>query len=326
LHQRLGMNRAAAALAATLAASLLLLRLDAPAEACSAPAPLSEDGLLPAPGATEVPLNTRVMVRLHGEGALDTYRVVLRAADGTEVPGTPRHVSGGFETHAIFVTPDALLAPRTTYEVLDNLGGDLVVLGSFVTGETTDTTPPAFDGAFEQTVGHESCNGGDCCGVYDANTYQLGWTAATDASPVIYELVNGHWPDDRVETTRTLVIGVDVCYAESPSLGPDHDLAHGGYVIVRAVDLAGNGSEPVAVYAVDECSHPPYCDGGWSGGETDAGVHGRDGGNWEDEEPPTGRIGCSIGAGASSSGGAIAAWLGLLALALVVIARRRGRE
>ena len=122
----------------------------------------------------------------------------------------------------------------------------------------------------------------------------------------------------------------DEANAESPSDGPNHDLAHGGYVGVRAIDLAGNTVEAAYVYTVDSCSHPPYCDGGWGGGSPDASPPDAstaycDGGPFG-EDVHVDNVGCSIGAGSASSGGSIVVGLGLFALALVVIARRRRRD
>lgn len=114
-----------------LAGQGLVLLASPDARACAAnPPPGEQLGLAPFDGELGVPLNTRVYLGLGGPD-----RIILRVQETqTSVPFVLSDISGGR-----VLTPDALLAPDTKYEVEDN-GTTLL---RFTTGSTQDTTAPA---------------------------------------------------------------------------------------------------------------------------------------------------------------------------------------
>jgi hypothetical protein len=352
------MKRAALLLAlATASPSALLLapRAASALEECYQPLPLYRDALLPATGATGVPLNTRVIARLSGRSH-DYYVLRLRVAGANQfVAATNRDASSGYLKSAVILTPDAPLAPATTYEILDDMDaiancgwgggtppcGDevnhLAVVASFTTGNSLDTTPPAFAPTFDVSHGDETCDVPDCCGPYHAFTYDVSFPDATDEQPVFYDVTMATGTVPQIEAlTAHGFSGANFCYRSPATEGGGPDIEGPGPVTVRAVDLAGNATAaPPLELMVPACppeDHPaedagvPYCDGGYP--HQDGGYHFDDGGvvPLPDHDEGCGFGGCSVGAGGVGGGALATLVVGvLLALgALGLRARRRG--
>jgi hypothetical protein len=358
LQQREFMKRAALLLALASAGSsafLLAPRAASAVEECFAPVPLYRDAALPAADATGVPLNSRVIATLSGRTHRELYLLRLRVAGANQfVTATTRDVSSGHLKSAVILTPGAPLEPATTYEILDDLDaittcdggpgsipcGDavnhLVVVSSFTTGDTLDTTPPAFAPTFQVSHAETVCDVPECCGAYHAFDYGVSFNAATDDQPVFYDVTMGNGTVPMIEgLVHNGFSGANYCYIEPSTEGGGPDIVGPGPVVVRAVDLAGNAtaapSHELQVPACPPEDHPdhdagPYCDGGYPHGE-DGGYHFDDGGVVPLHDDGAGcGVGCSVSAGGEGRGALATLVVGvLLALGALTVRSRRRR-
>jgi hypothetical protein len=312
------------------------------ARACSLPPPVSSSTLLTP--ATSLPLNGRVRVSLPGSsdgsgpGSDPRLDVSIRPVQGEPVPAKVELVPGGvLDWSAIAVlTPDAPLAPSTTYEVLtrfptDGCGGpcptaEPVVIGTVTTGTTTDDTPPSFAGLATVTEGtYETCDSSACCGPYGIRRFGLTWGEATDAVGVaayrVYRLDDKGQRQLALETAGKTASGFSLCDGLPSGGGPGFVQLYGaGTFAVTAVDLAGNEDGNTITMTLEPSCTPDPIDAG-PDSTADGGGHPADGGGHPAEPDDDGDCGCRVGGrarGAMPAGG----WLAML---VVLAARRRRR-
>lgn len=220
------------------------------------------------------------------------------------------------------------LAPHTTYELLGpSLDPECpgatpdVVLATFTTGETEDTTPPSRPVTTTSPCVVDA-DPASTCGGYLAATVQATWLATDDgALAVAYAFGTPHGSrlsrEHGVAAQIVQMSGLSavVTFDPMPSAGP-----------VYAIDVAGNVSEPAALEIDLHCADGlSLCDGGVcspDGGPTsdDGAAPSLDGGAGPPPGPSSG--GCSLG----GRSGAFAPALALLVLSAVGARRRRHRR
>ena len=207
--------------------------------------------VVPADGATEVPINARVVLvyRTHRMWNFHFAAPLVRREGAEPVGGETSQIVTEESTTLIFV-PDAPLAPDTTYEVLDDVclycdsGGDaqsaLAVVARFTTGPTRDDTPPSPPSAVTAHVGLEVCPDSSCCGPYSTRRIDIYWAAIPQGA-----------------LARLDVDGAATAYMSHPfALGwlrcfggysPGAQFVSPGVISLRHVDVAGNLSDAVIV-------------------------------------------------------------------------------
>lgn len=270
-------------------AVLLALVADAkPSVACSCA--YEPARIWPVDGATNVPLNTRITVRLLSTQELT---ITLRDEGGALVPLTLPPPPVGFdpiEYTLAFATPMATLSPNTAYTITaqDKYRPDVVA--TFTTGSTEDHTAPAFAGV--SSVAPETMT-------YPLNTCSSSCVSAVDGHLSRMRLDFPDLPADVVFVeSRTATEGRPVvrhalptshskelgffssgCDGGSPVLSPD------GTTCVRliAYDVVGNASggekevcataaicPPRSMYPTDSCTPSDGCstDSGYDPYET----------------------------------------------------------
>jgi hypothetical protein len=201
------------------------------AEVCSC-----EEGraILPAPGSTEVPRNTKIWVfgGSIGTGALDD--------GGTQ----PRSIDGAADRERQWFDVGAL-APGHAY-TFGGSWGDLAT--QFTTGAVDDTTPPA--APVVRTLGIAVSEYGESAWPVT----QLVFDAALDRDVAMlrFSFTSHGQRTTRTTTTQSWrVVGRPVCGTELPFAVGDHVT-----VEVIAIDLAGNESAP-AVRELEVWRGPP---------------------------------------------------------------------
>jgi MYXO-CTERM domain-containing protein len=273
--------------------------------------------ILPADGAQDVPLNTRVWL-FYSVGGRYTPTLSLKDGNGTVVPSQTNLVARGglaiIQEKVMVLQPTALLSASTTYTIevtnapiCDNSGilGDGIVLQTFTTGITTDISPPTFGGAETVTAEFvpETPPNGPCTAGPDRFRYTVTGSAAEAGS--IYTLyLDGQNVDMR--TTAEAIYEV-MGSGEIPLL----------CFVLHALDQAGNaeGNEKEICF-----SSSPDEDGSSADGVTDG-----DGG-LDDASSPDGGDGSDGsstlvspgGCGCASTGNSLGtAWILLGALLLL---------
>ncbi len=255
---------------------------------------------LPDAGAVDVPTNPVFSLSFGSPSPyVERAPIVRRASDAARVE-LARGPSG-------MLAAEAELNPDTEYVIYDV--GDPASCGEtdpsvevevarFTTGAGPDLSPPAPPVVHGVSECHVNvCESSACCGPYSLTSWRLDYEAS---------------PDDDVIGYRTPEGGVvPFRYGEW--------VASGGYPLevgrasgsshlrIVAIDHAGNVSEATAPIDASRCA-PPTPDGGVEAG-MDAG-------------PSTTPSGCGCSAAGTTAGEA-AAIVGLLALCLVIAARRR---
>lgn len=227
------------------------------AEACSQwPSGVIRRDVLPEDGAVDVPTNARVVVTYEtvdgtvGELALRTEAGVAVIVEVERVQDDPFHTS---------LVVRATLEPSTRYELLDRLDlacaydsaadclRDPVVIATFTTGQTPDTTPPEI-GRIDVIPGFE-CNQGTTCTTPDLALGLVQIAALYEDRPdawVRYEYLDE--AGDVLAGPTSILSTAYPCGGGSGPLWRQH-LVLPETVRIRAVDLAGN---------VEAASHALY--------------------------------------------------------------------
>jgi hypothetical protein len=245
---------------------LLAAARPTPAGACSPPPPYSAFGVVPRNGATSVPTNVKVRINhLLDEPVWREF--IIRPVGGEAVAVTRSELANAFHAwrHVTVLTPDAPLAPATTYEIAGKLrpgcvgAGDCIaetyqVHATFTTGAGPDTTPPTFAGIRSiVTPEREVCTTSGCCGPYTGLGFDIDWDEATDDTGIAaYHIYEG---DRRVSVLGGG--GFALCSGHLQGGGPGADFvyAESGRYVVRAVDLAGNeDTNDVGIDLVLDCA------------------------------------------------------------------------
>ena len=205
------------------------------------PAPTCESGVwirrvIPAPDATNVPLNARIWLFYNNEGLIQpTVRLL---DDGEQEVATTLELlsAGGVDSWsdwAAVITPNELLLPERRYTIDGYYDDGFEPLRqTFTTGSETDTSSPAFDGALDVTAAFVPGDPDSSCNAPDFHEYTISANAAADAAA--YRLYG-------TDTTLPLLATQDalpVVYREVGSGDPPNRC-----FILRAVDLAGNESQ-----------------------------------------------------------------------------------
>lgn len=240
---------------------------DASACSCALEAPR----ISPADGAVDVPINARVFMSF---GFQQTVAVELReVGTGTVVPLT-------VESHERFTgmwlsaAPTVALAPNTTYEVV--VDSQVPTRSTFLTGDGTDLTPPAFDGLVSlapETMRYpiENAEGGFCfdsCveGTGHISRLRLGFAEPpAEAALVTFTLLRDGAVVDELAMPSNFnepaghVLGFSTCERRSPVLEPGASYCGR----LTAYDAAGNtAGGTVEVCAVAEACVPVLADNG----------------------------------------------------------------
>ncbi len=250
---------------------LLLACLAAPkiADACSC-ATLGTIRIVPGPR-DGAPLNTRILLEVPPIEDIQSkhvtpedIQVTVRGPKGAIAIDVARW--GDADLRWIQLTPKAALSAATRYSVHVSVAGKDSLLGQIVTGDAADRTPPTFAGVTKAEVVTDKPNPGRCTTGQAYVALTVG-AAADDATPP-QDLRYQVWlADDRGAVdyakppTATvaarggeLLLGhPSICSAASFVL-PDRPSFKLG---VKAIDLAGNASEPSLV----DVSVPPPAKG-----------------------------------------------------------------
>ncbi|MFL5319179.1 MAG: hypothetical protein ACJ790_05945 [Myxococcaceae bacterium] len=288
-------------------ASALLLSSEA--DACSGPAGFSFDGLFPAAGDTDVPVNAHVFVRVTGErfdgGALSLGLFEVQGDGGsvqvsatvTQLALLPGSFEKGFE-----LIPTASLAISSSFEVRES--GQL--LGTFTTTDQTDVTPPALAPV---SIAEGVVNPPNSCWAGDEEELEVTYPSASSfTEPVRFEFRSedgGQLLSSREDRGAFVFCAANYVGAYPFAGRPDRfELPSGTHSLeVSLIDRAGNRSQPTRVAYTASCdagaSTPPLSDAGDSG---DAGSNATDddAGNVEDSGADAGTslrhdpAGCSL--------------------------------
>lgn len=232
-------------------------------EACSGATPATASGVVPADGATGVPVNSRVFVTYSGAPYAPAVMeaITLQPQGGGPVAATISSIdSGNPWIHQRVLTPTSDLAPNTAYEVrgrvrqtgcTDCVAATPELLATFTTGANRDETPPTFAGATGVVVTgtYEVCDGTSCCGPYAGTRMQLQYTLPTDADFAGLRL----YRDDAASGPYAIVgpRGMALCQGQVISgFNGDFFVPEGTYYL-RAVDLAGNEDRNSAPVTLD---------------------------------------------------------------------------
>ncbi len=230
------------------------------AAACSCVGPRSS--MLTPDRLDDAPLNTKVRIELapraRAAGSAKP-KVVLRAhGQAGEVAVTPRSMPSG-SVEVVELAPNAPLAPSTQYEVAvieESLHPSTLVVGTFRTGTTADTTPPKVE-RFGRAVAYKNltAGGGDCS--IRGPWIEVSDVAASDPSRPNAQTMWAVWraKDGKLDTKAapativgtfqgTLTIGKrSLCDPHEFSLPKEGSIT----LAVAAVDEAGNASPPRTV-------------------------------------------------------------------------------
>lgn len=291
------------------------------ARACSPALPQVEVGdLLPAPDSTDVPVNTRVIIRYD---AYSYYPVDLTDIELFLTGGDPVAIEvTAYDRGLVIATPQTALSPNTTYQVFvptlacDTSGcmaGERVLAGAFTTGTATDLmAPPVPAGFSEVRSSGVACESDGCCGPFERVEIQVMWDPAPESSLryLVYKDNVDDPPSARLASSG--LAGSVYCSGGSP-FGPPID---NGTYYVRSIDLAGNlsaPSEPITI-AVD-------CDDYFGSEPADAGIA-------LDAMPGVGGADAGGGGGCSAAGSdSSTTWpVIIFSLAFIVIPRRQRRS
>ena len=241
----------------------LLAFLVAPSEgeACSPPYDGVLYRLLPAPSSSNIPTNTRLVLRwsnMPGDEAFaPILRVRLLGPAGEEIALDLESFTG--DTRSLVARPQQELQAQTLYQILipdfacmrveeECFSEDFVVAGEFTTGTGPDHTAPVFVGGVTVGSSEFSCLGEECSCDFDfivASTH-LQWPVADDDGPVLYSLqVDGASPPRNQEQFSRDATLAKTCFGNAVESGIRSTIDEGETYIARAVDLAGNLSEDV---------------------------------------------------------------------------------
>ena len=312
-----------------LAATLALVADVRPADSCSCAYEPAE--IWPVHGATGVPLNARITVRL---SSTQNLTVTLRDGTGATVPlmFPPRPALPDWVEVAILVgTPSAALAPNTTYTITaqDQYRPDVVA--TFTTGTIEDNTPPAFTGiaSLEPETMTYPLNGcyDSCVSASDGHLSRMRFDFPALPADVVFAELRTHGDNDVVvrqplpaSGAKAIGFSGGACDQRSPVLVP------GGRYCARliAYDVAGNAAggdtevcataeicPPRSMFPHDSCTPSDGCG-------PDAGYDPFDQGDVDPKGP-------TDGGGCDASGGAT--WwtmaLSMMAMSWVCARRRR---
>jgi MYXO-CTERM domain-containing protein len=266
----------------------LLLWGAMPKQAAACEPGVCHQDILPADGAQDVPLNTRIWL-FYSVGGRYSPALALKDDSGAAVPAEMTQVMRGglaiIREEVMVFQPTGLLSPSTTYtiEVTDapicdnwDIPGDGIIIQTFTTGTASDTAPPAFGGA--ATIAAEFVEATPPIGPCDAGPDRFRYTVTANAAEAgsIYTMyLDGQTVD--MQTSSTVNYEVEGS-GEIPPL----------CFTMRAQDQAGN----------EEMNDQQVCFPPTDG-----------------RTPPDG--GCGCGSNSPSSG-----W-GLLILLVILAVRRR---
>jgi len=203
---------------------------------------------LPADGATEQPLNTRVVLFVYAWH--DPGTVLLHDSDGEQVDVSAELVEAGTDAQWI-ITPSEPLSPGATYTVSLERGDELAAEVHFTTGHDLDHEPPTGPAV----VNTDSDTTSDEWGDWSYFSVDLD---APDED-VFYE-VTLERPDGTVAVRNHPVAGIqfndDPCSDDEVGTWDAADT----WVSVVAVDAAGNRSDaaygggPTLICGTGACS------------------------------------------------------------------------
>jgi hypothetical protein len=261
---------------------------------------------LPAEGAQDVPLNTRIWL-FYSVGGTYSPALSLKDDNGAVVPTEMTHVMRGglalIREEVMVFQPTGLLSPSTTYtiEVTDapicdnwDIPGDGIIIQTFTTGTTSDAATPTFGGA--ATIAAEFVEATPPIGPCDAGPDRFRYTVTANAAEAgsIYTMYLDGLNVD-MQTSSTVNYEVEGS-GDIPPL----------CFTMRAQDQAGNEE-----MNDQQVCFPPPTDGGTppDGGD-DAGI-------LTDEDK-----GKDSGCGCGGTRSTASAW-GLLVFLVILAVRRR---
>jgi len=284
------------------------------ADACSFPRGVRRVDTLPPDRAADVPLNAGVHVTYQTFGEPWPYEqhLTLRAAGTTAIiPAQLIREPMPWST-SVTLQPDGLLAPETTYEVLDTVPADCLqpiaecpagapaVIATFTTGTTIDRGAPS-TGAVALDSAFEDADASGCSWGASRLVHRIAVAGARDDRPASWLRVRIYDAEGRPLTGAFSLDHLNRIDNPLAAVALGHECTGGpggppsylipvanDQVIVRAVDLAGNEDTAAPVLSAQTCSDfdadgdghqdppPILCDGGVGGG-TDSGGGGVDG-------------------------------------------------
>jgi hypothetical protein len=241
--------------------------------ACAAwPSGIDERVVVPPDGATGVPLNARVYVEYAPTNGNAKPSVELHAPDGTVIAAT-LDTTGEHLVDTVVLQPDAPLDAGTTYEVwdgisvpcLDSCDGTPTRIASFTTGDALDTAPPTL-GALEVSSGYESEGPGSGCDWWgDQIVHGLSQPVVGDDGPLEW-IRYVYYDEQEHEVAGPVRFGSAGHDCGAPPWWPLYTVWVGTDTFsVRAVDLAGNLSEPRLLHGASCEALMPTPDAGLGG-------------------------------------------------------------
>jgi len=217
------------------------------AEACSCAGPRAA---FLSPKSAAAPLNTHARVEVPASLAGRTF--VLRAHRGPVVPTTAERLHGR-DVVTIDLTPTAPLARETRYEVAaidTRVYPSTLVIGTFVTGTSTDTTAPLLPSLGRLRTHMASAGGGLCSAREPWITFE-GTNASDPGRPdadlgyAVWRLEKNAAVDTRRPPDAFLASTGGAAVLGSTSVCDPHPFDLSGRavdLVVAAVDEAGNRS------------------------------------------------------------------------------------